>query len=93
MGIPLCVICCFSLAAFNMFSLYLIFDSLINVCLVLRACFQFPCECVSYVFVFHMCLCKGQSEFPKRPQTDTCDVITIKVSIHRPRFGGTHYYY
>ena len=33
MGIPLCVICCFSLAAFNMFSLYLIFDSLINMCL------------------------------------------------------------
>ena len=33
MGIPLCVICCFSLAAFNMFSLYLIFDGLINMCL------------------------------------------------------------
>ena len=33
MGIPLCVICCFSLAAFNMFSLSLIFDSLINMCL------------------------------------------------------------
>ena len=33
MGIPLCVICCFSLAAFNTFSLYLIFDSLINMCL------------------------------------------------------------
>ena len=33
MGIPLSVICCFSLAAFNMFSLYLIFDSLINMCL------------------------------------------------------------
>ena len=32
MGIPLCVFCCFSLAAFNMFSLYLIFDSLINMC-------------------------------------------------------------
>ena len=32
-GIPLCVICFFSLAAFNMFSLYLIFDSLINMCL------------------------------------------------------------
>ena len=27
-----CVICCFSLAAFNIFSLYLIFDSLINMC-------------------------------------------------------------
>ena len=33
MGIPLYVICCFSLAAFNIFSLYLIFDSLINMCL------------------------------------------------------------
>ena len=31
MGILLYVICCFSLAAFNIFSLYLIFDSLINV--------------------------------------------------------------
>ena len=33
MGIPLYIICCFSFAAFNIFSLYLIFDSLINVCL------------------------------------------------------------
>ena len=33
MGIPLYVICCFSLAAFNILSLYLIFDSLINMCL------------------------------------------------------------
>ena len=33
MGIPLYVICCLSLAAFNIFSLYLIFDSLINMCL------------------------------------------------------------
>ena len=31
MGIPLCVICCFTLAAFNIFSLCLIFSSLINV--------------------------------------------------------------
>ena len=30
MGIPLYIICCFSLAAFNIFSLYLIFESLIN---------------------------------------------------------------
>ena len=30
MGIPLCVICCFSLAAFNICSLCLIFVSLIN---------------------------------------------------------------
>ena len=33
MVIPLYVFCCFSLAAFNIFSLYLIFDSLINMCL------------------------------------------------------------
>ena len=33
MGIPLFVICCFSFAAFNNFSFYLSFDSLINICL------------------------------------------------------------
>jgi len=33
MGIPLCVICCFSLAAFNIYSLSLIFVNLINICL------------------------------------------------------------
>ena len=33
MGIPLCVICCFSLAAFNICSLCLIFVNLINMCL------------------------------------------------------------
>ena len=33
MGIPLYVICCFSLAVFNIFSLNLIFVSLINKCL------------------------------------------------------------
>ena len=32
-GIPLCVICCFSLAAFNICSLCLIFVNLINMCL------------------------------------------------------------
>ena len=32
MGIPLCVICCFSLAAFNVCSLCLIFINLINIC-------------------------------------------------------------
>ena len=32
MGIPLCVIFCFSLAAFNIFSLNLTFISLINMC-------------------------------------------------------------
>ena len=33
MGIPLCVICCFPLAAFNICSLFLIFINLINICL------------------------------------------------------------
>ena len=33
MGIPLCVICCFSLAVFNISSLCLIFINLINMCL------------------------------------------------------------
>ena len=33
MRIPLCVICCFSLATFNIYSLCLIFVSLINMCL------------------------------------------------------------
>ena len=33
MGIPLCVICCFSLAVFNICSLCLIFIKLINMCL------------------------------------------------------------
>ena len=33
MGIPLCVICCFSLAAFNICYLCLIFVNLINMCL------------------------------------------------------------
>ena len=37
MGIPLYVVCCFSLAAFNIFCSYLIFDSLINIGL---ACFS-----------------------------------------------------
>ena len=32
MGIPFCVTCCFSLAAFNICSLYLIFYSLISTC-------------------------------------------------------------
>ena len=37
MGIPLCVICCFSLAAFHICSLCFIFVNLINMCLgVLR---------------------------------------------------------
>ena len=38
MGIPFYVICCFSLAAFNIFSLNLIFDSWINMCLSINMC-------------------------------------------------------
>ena len=34
MGIPLSVICCFSLEAFNIHCLCLIFISLINMCLI-----------------------------------------------------------
>ena len=33
MGIPLSVMCCFPLAVFNIFSLYLMFANLINMCL------------------------------------------------------------
>ena len=33
MGIPLCAICCFPLAAFNIYSLCLIFVNMINMCL------------------------------------------------------------
>ena len=33
MVFPLCVFCCFPLVAFNIFSLYLIFINLINMCL------------------------------------------------------------
>ena len=44
MGIPLYVICCFSLAAFSIFSLYLIFDNLINVCVLV--CFSLELSCM-----------------------------------------------
>ena len=44
MRIPLYVICCFSLAAFKIFSLYLIFDSLINMCL--GVCFSLDLSCM-----------------------------------------------
>ena len=40
MGIPLCIICCFSLAAFNICSLCLFFINLINMCLGV-SCFGF----------------------------------------------------
>ena len=35
MGIPLCVVCCFSLAVFNICSLCLIFVNLVNMCLAI----------------------------------------------------------
>ena len=41
MGIPLCVICCFSLSAFNICSLCLIFVNLINMCLAKTINFTF----------------------------------------------------
>ena len=43
MGIPLYVICCFSLAAFNTFCLYLILDSLI---MCVLACFSLDLSCM-----------------------------------------------
>ena len=42
MGIPLCVICCLSFAAFNICSLCLIFVNLINMCLGVF-CLGFTC--------------------------------------------------
>ena len=53
MGIPLCVICCFSLAAFNTCSLCLIFINLINMCLgVFHLGFiLFGTRCVSWTWV------------------------------------------
>ena len=53
MGIPLCVICYFSLAAFNICSLCLIFVNLINMCLgVFRLGFiLFGTLCVSWTWV------------------------------------------
>ena len=53
MGIPLCVICCFSLAAFNMFSFYLTFDSLINMCcgMFLLGFFLYGTLCASWTWL------------------------------------------
>ena len=42
MGIPLCVICCFSLAGFNICSLCLVFINLINVCLRMFSSWVYP---------------------------------------------------
>ena len=53
MGIPLCVICCFSLTAFNICSFCLIFVNLINMCLgVFHLGFiVFGTLCVSWTWV------------------------------------------
>ena len=53
MGIPLYSICCFSLAAFNIFSLYLIFDSLINMGLgvILLGFILYGTHCVSWTLL------------------------------------------
>ena len=53
MGIPLCVICCFSLAAFNICSLCLIFVNLINMCLGVFCLgfILFGTVCVSWTWV------------------------------------------
>ena len=42
MGIPLCVVCCFSLAAFNICSLCLIFVNLIKMCLGVSSPWVYP---------------------------------------------------
>ena len=55
MGFPLYVICCFSLVAFNIFSLYSIFVSLITVCLAVFLLASIlpgaPCASVTWVTV------------------------------------------
>ena len=53
MGMPLCVICCFSLAAFNICSLCLIFVNLINMCLgvFLLELILFGTLCISWTWV------------------------------------------
>ena len=53
MGIPLCVICCFSFAAFNICSLCLMFVTLINMCLGMFhvGFILFGTLCVSWTWV------------------------------------------
>ena len=48
MGSPLYFICWFSLASFNIFSLYLIFDSLINMC---HGVFLLDLSCIGLCFL------------------------------------------
>ena len=53
-GIPFYVICCFSLTAFNIFSWYLIFDSLINMCfgMFLLGFILYGTLCASWTWLF-----------------------------------------
>ena len=56
MGFPLYVTCCFSLTAFNILSLHLVFVSLISTCLGL-SCFSLDSSCVGlfvHLGLFHI---------------------------------------
>lgn len=57
MGIPLYIICCFSLVVFNTFSLYLTFVSLINMChstIFLRFTLYGTLYLLDLCFLFHI---------------------------------------
>ena len=62
MGIPLYVICCFSLVALNTFCLYLIFVNLINVCLdmFLLGFILYGTVCTSWTWVTTFFLILGK---------------------------------
>ena len=84
MGIPLCVTCCFSLAAFKICSLYLIFDSLINMCLGV-----FPLG-----FILYVTLCASWTwltiSFPTLGKFSTIIASTIfSVPFFTPSPSGT----
>ena len=51
MGFPLYATCCFSLAAFNIFSLCLIFVSLISLCLLVGAFNSFTLKVIIDIYV------------------------------------------
>ena len=63
MGVPLYVICCFSLAAFNNFSLSLIFANLITMCLgvFLLRFILYGTLCASWTWVAISCPMLGKS--------------------------------
>ena len=62
MGFPLCVTCCFPLVAFNIFSLYLIFVSLISICLgiFLLGFILFGTLCTLWTWVMFPFPCYGR---------------------------------